>query len=161
MAESKREIYAVGVVASAALAVSVAGFVRDRRPPAAPPATAASACADPDARAAVEQLRREVALLTASLATRSAPSAPPGMPLGGTAGTPPSGGGTPRPNVPVGEFRRYAHMETSNPAVTVVQKEDGTYDVKTTDPALAGTVILATATGRDGVVDQIWVRIPP
>jgi hypothetical protein len=157
MAESKKGIYAVGVVASAALAVSVASFVRDHRPPPAPAATAASACADPDARAAVEQLRREVALLTAALATRSAPSAPPG----GMGGTPPGGGGAPRSNVPVGEFRRYAHMETSNPAVTVVQKEDGIYDVKTTDPTLAGTVVLATATGRDGVVDQIWVRVPP
>jgi hypothetical protein len=56
--------------------------------------------------------------------------------------------------------RRYTHFEIPNPAVSVTQKDDGTYDIRTTDPALAGSVMQVTAVTSSGDEDKLLIRIP-
>jgi hypothetical protein len=118
----------------------------------------ASACVDADARAAVERLRREVAL---NEAAQRVSALPPGVLPPGAPGAPPAAPLAAEGRVPVGEFRRYARIETSNPNVTVAQRQDGSYDVKTSDPSLAGTVLPVKAISSDGYEDTILIRIPP
>jgi len=70
-------------------------------------------------------------------------------------------GPSPSPSTPSDPGpRRYTHFEIPNPAVTVTQKEDGTYDIRTTDPGLAGSVMQITAVTGSGEEDKLFIRIP-
>jgi hypothetical protein len=42
----------------------------------------------------------------------------------------------------------------------VTQKDDGTYDIRTTDPALSGTTMQITAVTATGDEDTLFIRIP-
>jgi hypothetical protein len=169
MSESKKELYAVGAIACAALAVSVVALVQGRREPApivasGGPGACASACAAvEEARASVERIWRAMALREAALAA---------------AGSPPPGGPSPPPEAPpepdaggaasrsmlspdAGRWLRYTAFKVSNPAITIAQREaDGLLDVETSDPALAGTIVPVTATTTDGKEIHLLVKVP-
>ena len=47
-----------------------------------------------------------------------------------------------------------------NPAVTVTQKADGTYDIRTTDPKLSGTSMVIKAVTSSGEEDTLVIQVP-
>jgi hypothetical protein len=164
MSESKKERYAVGAIACAALVVSVVALVRGRREPApivasGGPCACASACAEvEEARASVERMSRAMALREAAQAKLRPSSPPPGMPPDAVPDGPPPRS-TPSPDA--GRWLRYTSFKVSNPAITIAQKEEnGLLDVKTSDPALAGSIVSVTATTTDGDEIQLSVRVP-
>lgn len=140
------------VIACAALALSVRGALRG--PTEATPAGGPT-CVDQQARDQTERLRRAMAerdIATAGLA-RSA-----GAPAASSQSPSPSPSSPSPP--PEGSPRYYAHFEVPNPAVTVTQKTDGTYDIRTTDPKLSGTTLKITAVTQAGDEDTLFIRIP-
>ncbi|HEY0987462.1 MAG TPA: hypothetical protein VGD80_10440 [Kofleriaceae bacterium] len=147
------------VIAAAALAVSIYTAVRG-------PADAASAthvCVDRGARDQADSLRKMLVERDA-LVTRLARTAgaPPSVPTAESAkADPPSDGASPRPSQSARpQPKRYTHFEVPNPAVTVTQKADATYDIRTTDPRLSGTIMTITAVTQSGEEDTLYIRIP-
>lgn len=136
--------YTALVIACAALAVAVHAELRGGAPPPGP-----AACVDQTARDQVTQLRRAVAERDAVLA-RLAPGGPAGAaPLA----EPPAPTADPGP-------RRYVRFEVPNPAVQVIQKADGTFDIRSTDPGLAGSILTVTAISESGAEDKVLIRVP-
>lgn len=145
------KLYAALVIACLALALSIHTAVRG--PSEARP-TGGSACIDQEARGQLDQLRRallqrdavvtQLARAATAQGNSSGASDPPAQPV------PPAEQGP----------RRYVHFEIPNPAVSVTQKDDGTYDIRTTDPALAGSILQVTAVTASGQEDKILMRIP-
>jgi hypothetical protein len=154
------KLNAVLVVAGAALALSIYTAVR------APGGGGAHACIDREARDQTDKLRKALAERDALISrlTRAA-SAPPGappaadMPVGSR--LPPPSPSSSAPSAPQRRGpKRYTHFEVPSPAVTVTQKDDGTYDIQTTDPALSGTTMQITAVTATGDEDTLLIRIP-
>jgi len=144
--------YAAPAIACVALAVSIYAAVRGRGE--APPATGPNACVDQEARDQTDKLRRLLAERDARLDRLArAAGAPSSSPT--PAEPSPASSTTPDPGP-----RRYTHFESPNPAVTVTQKEDGTYDIRTTDPALSGSILQITAVTGSGEEDKLFIRIP-
>jgi hypothetical protein len=151
MSQNNPKVYVALVIACIALALSIHTAVRG--PNEAKP-IGSSACIDQTARDQLDKLRRALAerdALVARLAradhvpSNSSNAIEASQPLS----TPPDMGP-----------RRYAHFEIPNPAVSVTQKDDGTYDIRTTDPALAGSVMQITAVTQSGDEDKLLIRIP-
>jgi hypothetical protein len=161
MAASKVEVYAALGVSVVALAVGATALVQGRGAP--PPPVAA--CVDKEARATLDQVRRELTAADARAMSRLAMPPPfpsPPVPDATHAEAAPSAQAAAAPAASDnGGIRRYKHIETANPAVSVVQREDGNYDIKTTDPSLAGSVVVGRATMADGHVDQLFFHVPP
>src|SRR5262249_35684154 len=78
-------------------------------------------------------------------------------PAGAAAATP-----SPLPSQPAEppRPRRFTHFEAANPAVTVTQKANGTYDVHTTDPKLSGSMVQVTAVAENGEEMTLYMRVP-
>jgi len=151
MSENRPKLPAALVIACAALALSIYAVARGASNAKEP---GANACIDQEVRAQLDKLRRALAERDAVIARLArAASAPSGT---STAAEP-----SPRPVTPPDPGpRRYARFETPNPAVSVTQKADGTYDIHTTDPALAGSVMQVTAVTQSGDEDKLLIRIP-
>jgi hypothetical protein len=156
MSESKKGLYAVGAIACAALVTSVAGLVRGRSSPAQAAAPAsASACVDAEARASLERVWGAMGQREAAQAKGPVGSLLPGAP-------PPWGADSsavPQRKPHKGPMR-FVSFKVPNPALTVVQREDGVIDAKTTDPTLAGTIVQVTATDIDGRELPLLVKVP-
>ena len=151
MSQNNPKVHAALVIACVALAVAVYAVVRrssDARP--------GGACVDQEARDQTARLRQAVAERDAVVTRLVRGAAAQGA--SSTAAAPPS----PSPPAPPPEPgpRRYTHFEIPNPAVSVTQKDDGTYDIHTTDPALAGSVMQITAVTPSGDEDKLLIRIP-
>ena len=144
-------------IAGAALALSIYSAVR------VPDDAGAHACIDREARDQTDKLRKALAERDALIArlTRAA-SAPAGSPAAAAAGDTPAGSRLPppSPSSPRRGPKRYTDFQVPNPAVTVTQKDDGTYDIRTTDPALSGTTMQITAVTASGDEDTLFIRIP-
>jgi hypothetical protein len=141
--------YAALAIACAALALGIHAELRGAPAPAS--ALASAACVDQAARDQVAQLRRAVAERDAALA-RLPPSGPaPGARL--PTEPAPAASADPGP-------RRYVRFDVPNPAVRVTQKEDGTLDIHSTDPGLAGSVLTVTAISESGAEDKVLIRVP-
>jgi hypothetical protein len=56
--------------------------------------------------------------------------------------------------------RRYVRFEVPNPAVRVTQNDDGTFDIRSTDPSLAGSILTVTAISESGAADKVLIRVP-
>lgn len=136
------------VIACAALALSVHGALRGPRDATS---SVGHACVDQQARDQTERLRRALGERDIAIAgvARSA-SARAGEPAAPSPPPPPS---EPSP-------RYYAHFEVPDPAVTVTQKANGTYDIRTTDPRRSGTTMKITAVTQTGEEDTLFIRIP-
>ena len=146
-----RKVYAALAIACLALAVSIYTAVRGRGEA---PETGPKVCIDQEARDQTDKLRRLLAERDARLDRLArAAGAPSSSPT--PAEPSPASSTTPDPGP-----RRYTHFESPNPAVTVTQKEDGTYDIRTTDPGLAGSVLQITAVTGSGEEDKLFIRIP-
>lgn len=147
-----RKLHAALAIACLALALSIYTAVRG---PGGAPAAGSSARIDQEARDQIDKLRRELAARDVQLAQLArAANAPAGSPAAGEAPPPPSS----PPSDP--GPRRYTHFEIPNPAVTVTQREDGILDIRTTDPALSGSVMPITAVTGSGEEDRFQIRIP-
>lgn len=142
-AQSSWKGYTALGIACVALALAIHAELR--RTAAAP---SAGACIDQAARDQVSQLRRAIADRDALLA-RLSPAAP-------APGAAPSAEPPPADPGP----RRYVRFEVPNPAVSVTQKEDGTFDIRSTDPSLAGSVLTVTAVSESGAADKMFIRVP-
>ncbi len=159
MSQSNRKVHAALAIGGLALALSIHTAVRARTTVKAAGATS-NACIDQDARDQAAKLRRALAerdVLVARLARTMS------TPAGGSLSeeTPPDPGRAPDPETsPDPEPRRYARFEIPNPAVTMTQKDDGTYDIRTTNPSLAGSEIQIIAVTQSGDEDRMLVRIP-
>jgi hypothetical protein len=140
--------YAALVIACAALAVAVHAELRGGAPP-----PGAAVCVDQTARDQVTQLRRAVAERDAVLAHLAPATAAPG------AGSPAAPPAEPLPPADPGP-RRYVRFEVPNPAVRVTQKDDGTFDIRSTDPSLAGSILTVTAISESGAADKVLIRVP-
>jgi hypothetical protein len=150
MGRHNLKVYAALAIACLALALSIHTAVRG---PGDAKATGSNACVDREARDQMDKLSRALAERDARLArlARTA-SSPGGDPATAGSQQPPA----PREPGP----RRYVHFEIPNPAVSVRQKDDGTYDIRTTDPSLAGSVLQITAVTKSGDEDKLFIRIP-
>jgi hypothetical protein len=141
-------VHAALAIACLALGLSIRTAVRGSSDA---KATGSNAYVDQEARAQIDQLRRALAerdAQIARLANARGGSSNPAEPA-------------PRPSPPSDPGpRRYARFEIPNPAVSVTQKDDGTYDIRTTDPTLAGSVLQITAVTESGDEDKLLVRIP-
>jgi hypothetical protein len=141
------------VIAAAALAVSIYTAVRGP----ADAASAAHVCVDRDARDQADKLRKMLverdALVTRLARAASAPPTGPGSEPARPAASQPSPPPDRKP-------RLYTHFEVPNPAVTVTQKDDGTYDIRSTDPKLSGTTLQITAVTPSGEEDTLFIRVP-
>jgi hypothetical protein len=150
MSQNTPKVHAALVIACIALALSMYAVVRGPSE-----ATAgANACVDHEARAQTQGLRRALADRDALVARLARAVNAPGT--GSAAGEPSHGRAAPPDPGP----RRFTHFETSNPAVSVTQKDDGSYDIRTTDPSLAGSVMQITAVGESGEEEKLMIRIP-
>jgi hypothetical protein len=138
--------YAALAIACAALALGIHAELRGAPAPAPAPA----ACVDQAARDQVAQLRRAVAERDAALARL-----PPSGPAPGAAPAEPAPAASTDPGP-----RRYVRFDVPNPAVRVTQKDDGTLDIHSTDPALAGSVLTVTAISESGAEDRVLIRVP-
>jgi len=150
MTQSNRMGYAALAIAGIALALSIGTAIRG------PGAAAGGAdCTDRAARAELEQLRRALVERDAVVArlARGA-SGPAAVAAGAGPGKQPPPPADPAP-------RRYSQFETGNPAVSVTQSADGSYDIRTTDPALVGTTLQVTAVSASGEEEKVFIRIPP
>jgi hypothetical protein len=120
-----------------------------------------------------EEARREVAALRQTVAQRDAVIASLGRRIDGASGSGSGSAGAAtvpgaptdpaNPGPPVVEqadARRFVRFEVPNPAVTVTQKDDGTLEVRTTDPSLAGSVLTVTAITANGHQERVLVRVP-
>lgn len=138
----------------AALAIAVVALVlairASMRTSSVAPAAKAD-CVDQQARERLDAMSRTlaerelaIARLTSSLANA------------GSAGT------SATPALPQGSdgIVHFAHIESPNPAVTVTQKADGSYDIRTTDPKLSGQIIVVTAVTATGEEQKLNVRVP-
>ena len=149
------------VIAGAALALSIYTEVRAVHGPGGE-ASGAHACVDREARdradRLVKMLAQRDALVTQLARAASAPASGPA----GASGEPPTNdGASPRRPPPAHpQPKRYTHFEVPNPAVTVTQKDDATYDIRTTDPKLSGTTMQITAVTQSGEEDTLFIRIP-
>jgi hypothetical protein len=150
MSQHNPKVYAALGIASLALALSIYTAVRGRSEASAP---GSSACVDPDARAQVEKLRRALVERDARLAQLARATNVPGPDPAPVEAAQPAAPADP-------ESRRYTRFEIPNPAVTVTPKDDGTFDIRTTDPALAGTVMQITAYTQSGDEQKVLIRIP-
>lgn len=150
MSQNNPKVLAALAIACIALALSV--YTAARRPRDAEPGK----CVDQEARDQMARLRQALAERDAVVTrlVRSAAAASPSTAVAEP--LPPSPPATPPEPGP----RRYAHFEIPNPAVSVTQKDDGTYDIRTTDPALAGSVMQITAVTPSGEEDKFLIRIP-
>jgi hypothetical protein len=154
MSQSNSKVYAALVIACAALALAIHAEVRGASDA---PAAGSSVFIDRDARAQLDKLRHELAERDAIIArlTRAASAS------GGTAAATEPALVPTAPSAPLEQGpRRYVHFEIPNPAVSVTQKDDGTYDIRTTDPSLAGTVMQITAVTQSGEENKLLIRIP-
>jgi hypothetical protein len=151
MSQHNPKVYAALGIASLALALSIYTTVRGRSDASAP---GSAACVDPDARAQVDRLRRALVERDARLAQLARAANVPGPdPAPVEAAAQPAPPADP-------EARRYTRFEIPNPAVTVTPKGDGTFDIRTTDPSLAGTVMQITAYTQSGDEQKVLIRIP-
>ena len=155
---SRRDLKVHAALGAACLALALSGYTAIRGPLGAK-ADGAKACVDPEARAQVDRLRRALAereALIARLSRATGVSDPGATPVGSAQRpAPPATSATPDPGP-----RRFVHFQIPNPAVSVTQKEDGTYEIRTTDPSLAGTVIEVTGVTQSGEEEKLFVRIP-
>ncbi len=153
MGQGNFRVHAALAIAGLALALSI--YTAVRRPGGAP-AAGSHVCIDPEARDQTDKLRRALADRDAQLArlARAATASGGGSAAVESPPTPPSS------TQPAPGPRRYTHFEIPNPAVTVTQREDGTYDIRTTDPALSGSVMQITAVTGSGEEDRFLIRIP-
>jgi len=118
MSQNTPKVHAALVIAGIALALSMYAVVRGPSD-----ATAgANACIDQEARAQTDKLRRALADRDALVARLARAVNVPGN--GSATGEPSQRLAAPPDPGP----RRFTHFETSNPAVSVAQKDDGTYD---------------------------------
>ena len=147
MAPGQGKAVAALAIACVALALAIHAELRGG---AAGPGSAAAV--DPVARDQVAQLRRALAERDAIAARLAPPSA-------GAAAAIPAGGPPPAP-APGPEPRRYVRFEIPNPAVRVTQHDDGSFDIRSTDPGLAGQVMTITAISDTGAEDKIYIRVP-
>jgi hypothetical protein len=153
------------VVACAALALSAYSALRGSG------ATGdGRACVDQQARDQTERLRRAlterdavIARLTrqpngtaGGQATEAAAAPSPSSASSPSSPSSPSAPQSPSPPQP----RFYAHFEVPNPAVTVTQKANGTYDIRTTDPKLSGTSMAIKAVTSSGDEDTLFIQVP-
>jgi hypothetical protein len=111
--------------------------------------TAPTVCIDQEARAELDRLRRTVAQRDALLAQRGPPvSADLGPALDGDAAAPAS------------PPRRRGHapraVRIPNPAVSVTQQPDGLLDIRTTDPALTGSISRSPRSRRRVTRTRCW-----
>jgi hypothetical protein len=151
-----RKVQVALVIACGALALSIYTVARggDAR------ATGPNLCVDQDARAQMASLRqalteRDAALVRLSRAAAAAAATGDQAAASGDRAEPA------RRTAPLETGpRRYVHFEIPNPAVTVTQKDDATYDIRTTDPSLAGTTLTITAVTATGDEDKMMIRIP-
>jgi hypothetical protein len=157
MSQNRWKAYVVPVIACAALALSI-DAMRAGGPSVPSGPSGAERCVDQDAREQIDRLRRALAdrdALVARLARASGTQGSAGATI--EAAPPPS----PPPAEPVAPApRRFVRFESPNPAVSVTQKADGSYDIRTTDPALAGTVVQITAVTAAGEEEKVLIRIP-
>lgn len=150
MSPSNPKVHAALGIACLALALAIYAVIRG---PSSAQATGANACVDQEARDQADQLRRALADRDAYIARLArAVNATGGA---AAAGEPPQRVAPPDPGA-----RRFTHFETANPAVTVTQKADGSYDIRTTDPSLAGTTMQITAITDSGEAEKVMIRIP-
>ena len=146
------KLHAALAIAGVALALSIYAVVRG---PDGAPADGAHACVDREARDQADKLRRALADRDAQLARLArTPSAAVGAPAAVAPPAPPSS------PPPAPGPRRYAHFEIPSPAVTVTQREDGMFEIRTTDPALSGSIMEITAVTGSGEEDKFMIRIP-
>jgi hypothetical protein len=129
-------------------------------PPPSPSAPASvggavSACVDEDARRDLAMLTRTVAERRASEPKPGTPAPPPPIATPGTTSTPGAATSTPDASP-----RRYQSIKSPNPALSVAQKDDGSYEIKTTDPALSGSVVVVTGVRPSGEEETLFVRVP-
>jgi hypothetical protein len=144
-------VYAALAIACLALALSIYTAARARDATATDP----GACVDPQAREQLAVLRRALAERDAYVAQLVRAAA------GAGAGSAVAEAQPAVPDAPAAVVRpRYERFETPNPAVTVMQNADGTYDIRSTDPALAGSVMQVMAIGPSGEETPMYVRIP-
>jgi hypothetical protein len=155
MKQNHRTAHAALAVAGIALAVSIHTALRgpsdgsgDARP------TGAGACTDREARDQLDRLRRVVAERDTLVARLAHGATMPVDPL------PPVEPSQRHEEPPETGPRRYARFEIPNPAVSMTQKGDGTYEIRTTDPTLAGSVMPITAITQSGAEDKMLIRIP-
>jgi len=151
MNQNNPKIYAALVIACIALALSIHTAVRG---PGDAKTNSANTCVDQEARDQTAKLRR-------ALAERDALVAQLARAANATGGPPAAVEPSQQPPAPPEPgLRRYTHFEIPNPAVSVTQKDDGTYDIRTTDPSLAGSVMQITAVTESGHEDKVLIRIP-
>jgi len=150
MSQNSPKLVVALVLAGLALAVSVHTALRG---PAAP-AASDRMCIDQEARDRTDRLSRALAERDA-LVARLARAASAPVPPADTVESPPAPAAPPEPG-----RRRYARFETPNPAVSVTQNADGSYEIRTTDPALAGSVMQITAVTASGAQDKVFIRVP-
>jgi hypothetical protein len=152
MSQNRWKAYVVPVIACAALALSIDAMRAGG--PSAP--SGAERCVDQDAREQIDRLRRALAdrdALVARLARAAGTQGSAAAAIEAPPSPPPAEPAAPAP-------RRFARFESPNPAVSVTQKADGSYDIRTTDPALAGTVVQITAVTAAGEEEKVLIRIP-
>jgi hypothetical protein len=151
------KLYAALGIACLALALSVHTALRGSRGATAP---GSAACVDPEARAQTALLRQALAERAAGLGrlgrTASAPDIAPSAPDTAPSTVEPA----PRREPSEPRRRQYARFETRNPAVSVTQQVDGSYEIRTTDPSLAGSVMEVTAVTSSGEEDKVFIRVP-
>lgn len=151
MSQNNPKVHAALAIACIALALAIYTVVRG---PSDAKATGSNACIDREARDQTDKLRRALAERDALVAQLARAANAPGST---STAVEPSQRPSPLPDpIP----RRYARFETPNPAVSVTQKDDGTYDIRTTDPTLAGSVMQITAVTQSGDEDKLLIRIP-
>jgi hypothetical protein len=167
------KVYAPLAIAGLALAISVLAAIRGSGGEAA---GGAGACVDREARAELDRLRRALAERDALLARFArAPSVPGGEVAGSAAaGAAPAGSAAAASGAPAGSAaaaaaaaaadpaaRRFVRFVIPNPAVSVTQKEDGSYEIRTTDRSLVGSVLQVTGIMQSGEEETLLIRIPP
>jgi hypothetical protein len=156
------KVYAPLAIAGLALAISIVTAVRGAG---GAPAGGSGACVDPEAREQLEKLRRALAerdVLLARLARAPGGSGGSGGAGGAASGEAGSGGEAPQPGAAGSDAaaRRFVRFVIPNPAVSVTQKEDGSYEIRTTDPSLVGSVLQVTGVTQSGEEQTLLIRIP-
>jgi hypothetical protein len=149
------------VIACAALALSAYSALRGSGA-----SSDGRACVDQQARDQTELLRRTLAERDVTIArlARAANATANGSIAAGVPSSPsspsPSSSQSPAPSEADRQPRVYTHFEVPNPAVTVTQKPNGTYDIRTTDPKLSGTSLAIKAVTSSGDEDTLVIQVP-
>ena len=155
------------VIACAALALSAYSALRGSGA-----SSDGRTCVDQQARDQTEQLRRTLAERDAMIArlARAANATAPGAIAASVPSASPSPSSSPRsspsssqsppPSEADPQPRVYTHFVVPNPAVTVTQKPNGTYDIRTTDPKLSGTSLAIKAVTSSGDEDTLIIQVP-